>query len=152
MQTRWVGYVVALSALTFVNVASATPKVPAGDAAPAAPAKPKATKIKVSIDGTEMGLVIAPVGPAFIGDDRWSHALAIVATGRTASSLTFNVAAFPKGDDRATITNERVIRAAALKQQVGADEAISIVPGKGLPRALFGATPPKRITITWVAN
>lgn len=152
MQNRWVGFVVALSVLALAGGAWAAPKDTAVEARPPSPAKPRATKIKVTIDAAEMTLTISPFAPAFIGDERWSHALAIVATDRTATSVTFNIAAFAKADDRAKITNAQVIQQASLKQQVTDGKALSIVPGKTLARALFGAAPPKRIVITWVAN
>lgn len=149
MQTRWVGYVVALSALAFTNGASAAPKVTATEAAPA---KPKATKLKVTIDAAEIGVTISPIMPAFIGDDRWSHVLAIVPTDRTADTITLNVGAFPKTEDRSKLTNERVVQQATLKQSVTGAKALVIVPGKELAKGFFGAKPPAKIVITWVAN
>ena len=120
--------------------------------APAPAAKPKAVRIQVMIDSMEMSLAIPPARPATLENEGWSHVLAIVATGRKDASVLLNIAAFPKSEDRASITNEKVIKEAKLRSSLTPKQDVVLTPGEKLPKEIFGSIPPKAITIKWVSK
>ena len=120
--------------------------------APKPKPKPKATRIAVRIDGLDMGVTIPPLGAAFVGDDTWTHVLAIVASEESANRVTLSVAIVAKTEDRTKITKEQVIQTAKLKQALMAKRPLTIVPGTGIAKEVFGAAAPKKIVISWAAR
>lgn len=116
---------------------------PPGQTAPA----PKMVRIAVSIDSQEMSLVIPPLRPAFIGNDRWTQQLAIAATDATKDGATLHILLVPQAGDRSAISKEQVVKNAKLVRKLSLTAGLTITPGSELPREGFGATPPGKITI-----
>ncbi len=143
---------ICLLGLLVCSVAYAESPADSGSNTAVVKPAPKATRISISIDEQQMSLAIPPARPAFVGDDRWSHMLAIVATQPTADGVTLHVATFPKSDDRKTVTNEHVIKQAKVKQRVTQEQGLTIEPGGSIPRRLFGQSPPKKVVVRWVTK
>lgn len=117
-------------------------------AATAEPARP--TRLAITLDTHRLVIATASVQPALLDDARWSHQLAILATDGSARGALLHVAIVPRG---AAVSAADVVRDAVFTQAISAGRPLAITPGRrGIARDLFGAAPPRRVTVALAAR